>query len=283
MKNTQLHGKRHNCMTQQLIPTVNMDFQALEQLRLELTDHGYVEYLYHKFFDAPNIEFTNIDHHTHWQYPECWLARYWLNYVLHRHLLDNSDVLEFGSNFCFYSVWSVLNGAKSVTGIEPDAVRQALSTEYVGIRGLVDKISTSCRSIDQFMAEYTGQPYDVVFFQDVLYYLTNGIDVLEFIKKKIKPKYLFLESTVSDDVGDHGHFELWYPSVQSKDFESFDRNNQTTPAALLPSRQAIRSIINHHGWKILCYYDYKDFVGHGESGPRRQGKKDFYILQNLDN
>ena len=107
--------------------------------------------------------------------------------------------------------------------------------------------------------------------------------IILFIKKKIKPKYLFLESTVTDDVNDHGHFELWYPSVQSKDFQSFDRNNQTTPAALLPSRQAIRSIINHHGWKILCYYDYKDFIGHGESPPRKQGQKDFYILQNLDN
>ena len=270
-------------LTQQLIPTVNMDFQALEQLRLELTDHGYIEYLYHKFFNAPDIEFTSIDHCTYWQYPECWLARYWLNYVLHGHLLDNSNVLEFGSNFCFYSVWSVLNGAKSVIGIEPDATRQTLSTEYVSIRGLEDKISTSCISIDQFMSEYTGQPYDVVFFQDVLYYLTNGIDVLEFIKKKIKPKYLFLESTVVDDVNNNGHFELWYPSVQSKDFQSFDRNNQTTPAALLPSRQAIRSIINHHGWKILCYYDYKDFIGHGESSPRKQGQKDFYILQNLYN
>jgi 2-polyprenyl-3-methyl-5-hydroxy-6-metoxy-1,4-benzoquinol methylase len=272
-----------NQLSQSLLPTVSMNFLALDQLRLQLTDHGYVEYLYHKFFNAPDIKFTGVDNHMTWQYPECWLSRYWLNYSLHGHLLNNANVLEFGSNFCFYSEWTALNGARSVTGIEPDVTRQSLSIEYVDIRGLNNKVSTSCRSIDQFMAEYTGEKYDVVFFQDVLYYLANGIDVLEFIKKKIKPKYLFLESTVVEDVGNDGHFKLWYPSVQSRDFQSFDHNRQTAPAALMPSRQALRSIINHHDWKILCYYDYQDFIGHGESVPRKQGRKDFYILQNLDN
>ena len=261
-----------------------MDFQALDNL--DLIDSGYVEYIWHKFYDNPNAVFENINNHTTWQYPECWLARYWLTYTLHSHLINDKDILEIGSNFNFYSVWSMLNGAKSVHGIEPDADRKKLGKEFLQIRGFEKQVHTDLLDVNQFLEQYDGKKYDIVFFQDVLYYLHNPIEVLHRITHQIKPKYMFLESTVTHDFDtsnnennfNKGSFHVYYPSQDSITVQSY---KQQMTMALTPSRTALWEMLKQD-WKIISYYDYQDFVGHGESPPRKEGMKDFYVLERLN-
>lgn len=86
-----------------------------------------------------------------------------------------------------------------------------------------------------------------------------------------------LQSTVVEDITSQRHFEVWYPETDTKKIQSF--GNSSHNLALKPSRQALFNVIKNQGWNILSYYDYKDFQGHGESPPRRQGLKDFYLLE----
>jgi hypothetical protein len=78
--------------------------------------------------------------------------------------------------------------------------------------------------------------------------------------------------------GDTGHFAVWYPETDTRRIQSFGTTSHNL--ALKPSRQALYNVIKNQGWNIISYYDYQDFQGHGESPPRRQGLKDFYLLEN---
>lgn len=259
--------------------TITMDFDALAQLSRSLQDHGYIEFIWHKFFKNPNAEFQNLQDHNSWHYPECWLARYWLYYTKHQHILQKASILDLGSNFNMHAVWAITNGAGTVHCVEPDEVRYNLGVEYIKLRNLHQSISTQKITLNQFMQSYDGKSYDIVFLLDLIYYTNNHYEILSFIKTHVKPKFLFLESTVVDDVREHGHMEIWYPSTDTKQMQSVDTEN-STPLALMPSRLALRNMISSIGWKILTYYDYKDFIGHGESLPRKTGYKDFYVLTN---
>lgn len=247
--------------------------------KTKLTDNYFVEYIFHKFFDNPGYTFDQVDQTTHtWDYPLCWLARYYLYFVLNQSLIKDAKILDIGSNLNFYSAWAILNGAKHVHSVEADVERYKLGNEYINLRGLENNISTENSSIDEFIKNYNHSvQYDVVFFLDVLYYLNNSIHVLQFIKDVIKPKFLFLESTIVDDLTSDGHFALWYPSTDSKKFQSYQNNPLKT--ALMPSRNALFNTISSQGWRVISYYDYHNFIGYGESPPRREGKKDFYILE----
>lgn len=264
----------------EMVASAKMDFNTLAELKTELADAEYVEYIFHKLFDNPTAEFMP-DTHTVWSYPECWLARYYCYYVVHQHLLQDARVLELGSNLNFYSVWAALNGASQVDCIEPETTRKILGDEYVKLRGLAN-VTTSNTSIDEYMQQYTNKTYDIVFFLDVIYYLTNGIDVLAFIKNKIKPKFLFFESSVVDDYCDNGHFEFWSASTDTKKMQSFSRAGEEYVSGLMPSRNVLHSVLKQQGWEVVFYYDYQDFIGHGESPPRKSGHKSFYVLKNTN-
>lgn len=257
--------------------TLDMDFEALDNLKTQMKDAGYVEFIWHKLFHDPSATFENLENHSTWNYPECWRARYYLNYQKHGHLLKDKKILEIGSNLNFYSVWSIQAGAKSVHGLEPNQDRYKLGKEYIKIRKSIKQISVENTSIELFMEKYDGQKYDVVFFQDVLYYLHDPLKVLHFIRYVIKPKYLFLESTVVIDHGELGHFSLWDPSTKTEKMQIWEGKEITM--ALKPSRNALQTIINSQNWKIITYYDYMDFKGHGESPPRKAGNKDYYVLE----
>jgi len=258
----------------------SMDFKKLEELKYILDDSSYVEYIYNKFFENPAAQFKSKEDHSTWSYPECWLARYYCYYILNGHILKDQTILDLGSNFNFYSAWAVLNGAKSSLCVEPDVARFTLGLEYIKIRNLESKINCLNLSIDQYFKSYQDQKFDVVFLLDVLYYLTNGIDVIGFIKTKIKPKFLFVESTVSKDFSEHGHFELWHSSTDTKQFQSFLTESQScNNLSLRPSTNALKQIFEYYNLKIVSYYDYHDFIGRGESPPRRQGNKVFFVLE----
>lgn len=266
-------------MSINLVSTINMDFNALHQLKSQLQDSGYVEFIWHKLFDNPEAKFETLDNYTAWNYPECWLARYWLNYIKHGHLIKDKKILEIGSNMNFYSVWAILNGANSVHCIEPVKKRYELGQEYVNLRSKTDSIFTQNQSIEDFIKTYSGEKYDIVYFQDVLYYLHNPLEVLHFIENILKPKLLFLETTVATSDNDQGYFDLWQPKTSVEKMQSWKKD---IPFGLEPSRIALKKIINNSNWKILTYYDYKDFIGHGESPPRKEGRKDYYVLELTD-
>ena len=268
-------------MAVNLTPTIAMDFAALSNLEKEMPHSGYVEYIFYKSKDNKNAIFEKLENYDKWQYPECWKARYWLNYIKHGNLLKNKNILEIGSNFNFQSVCSINAGAKSVHGLEPHVERFDLGNEYVSLKKLSDQITNSNISFEEYMENYDGKKYDVIFFQDVLYYLQNPLKVMRFIKKYLKPKILFLESTVVDDINENGHFQLITENLLDTIESQIWANDEGT-LSLCPSRNVLRNIINSHGWKILTYYNYKDFIGHGESAPRKNGKKDYYILENTD-
>lgn len=257
--------------------SINLDLEQIEKTKLR--DNHYIEYIYHKLFDNPDHSFDKVDpSKATWNYPLCWLSRYYLYYQLHKDILKNANILDIGSNLNFYSAWAMLNGARHVYGIEADPGRHALGREYVQLRGLENNITTENISIDEFIKTYDNtRQYDVVFFLDVFYYLNNGIHVLKFIKDIIKPKFLFFESTIVDDLTDDGHFAIWYPSMDPKKFQSYQ--NSPLKTALMPSRKALLNVVQSQGWQIRSYYDYHDLIGHGESPPRREGKKDFYLLE----
>lgn len=256
-----------------------MNFEKLEELKLTLNDHHYVEYIYNKFFDNPAAEFDSRKNHCVWSYPECWLARYYCYYVVNGHYLQNQTILDLGANFNFYSTWAVINGAQSSVCIEPDQTRFALAQEYVKIRNLDSKITSFNMSLDTYMQQYQDQKFDVVFLLDVFYYLTNGINVLQFIKDKIKPKFLFFESTVTQN-NDHSDFTLWKSSTDTTKFQSFSNNNAIKQTlSLTPSKSVLDEIFKYFDFEVVSYYDYHDFIGRGESPPRQQGNKVFYILK----
>lgn len=265
-----------------LTDTIKMDFAELDRIRSQLNDNYYAEYLFHKLFDNPDAQWDESRRdQAGWQYPECWLARYYLYYMLHRDYLQDATVLDLGSNLNFYSVWAILNGARHVDAVEPDVVRFNLGKELIDIRHMSHQVTCIQDSIDGFFDSYQGQSYDVVFLLDVFYYLTNGLEVLKFIKEKIRPRYLVIESTVIDDYREQGHFELWYSSTDTKVIQSFKSISDQEDArfSLRPSRNALNNIIHNLGWKISSYYTYQDFIGHGESPPRKTGHKNFYMLE----
>jgi SAM-dependent methyltransferase len=264
-------------MPTDITPTIQMDFHALNDLKSKMSDSGYVEYIWHKVHDNKNAEFEGAEKHTSWQFPECWRARYWLNYILHGDIFKDKSVLEIGSLFNFYSVWSILAGAKTVHAIEPHTERYELAKEYVSIRNMSEKIATDNTSIEDYMKNYNGAKYDIVFFQDVMYYLHNPIEVINFISKVLKPRHLFLETSVCDDFSEDGHFILNKPNETAMDEYQIWEKDITL--SLTPSRNALRNLINMHDWKIITYYNYKDFIGHGESPPRKAGRKDYYVLE----
>lgn len=268
-------------MPKELTPTIQMDFAALDDLKEKMTDSPYVEFIWHKVFGDRNAVFKNIENHRTWNFPECWRSRYWLNYIKHKDLLKDANILEIGSLFHFYSVWSIMAGAKSVHGLEPHKERHEISKEYVKIRQMTDQIKSENTSIEKFIKNYDGQKYDVVFFQAVMYYLHNPIEVLHFITHTIRPKYLFLETSVAEDVGDNGHFVLHKDnSTATEEFQVWE--NIEINLSLTPSRNALRKMINTYDWKIITYYNYKDFIGHGEDPPRKAGRIDYYVLERKD-
>lgn len=255
-----------------------MDFRALDDLKNILQDNLYVEYVFHKLFDNPTWTWDEaIKCPATWQYPECWRARFWLYYLYHKQYLENARILDLGSNMNFYGVWALINGADTVTAVEPDLIRYKLGVEYAELRGMSNRLSARNLSIDAYRDINDSQCYDVVFLMDIIYYLVNSIDVLIWIRDTIRPRYVFLESTVTEDILPQGHFTVWYPETDTRKIQSYD--SRTNNLALKPSRQALFNMIQDQGWKIISYYDYKDFEGHGESPPRRQGNKDFYLLQ----
>lgn len=269
-------------MTKKLTPTIAMDWNQLAKLTTTLDDHGYIEYIFHRLFNDPTAEFQGLSGHTAWRYPECWLARYWLNYVVHGYTLKDASVLDLGANLNFYSAWCLLNGADRAHAVEGDAVRFQLGQEYIALRGLQDRCTTQLATVNKFMQSYQREHYNVVFLQDVLYYLNNHVEVLSFIKDVIKPKYFFLEVSVVADTTENGHSEIWYPSVDTKNIQSVVENGKN-PLSMMPSRLALRNMIDYTGWQVVSYYDYQDFIGHGESPPRKSGLKDYYLLENNDN
>lgn len=264
-----------------LVDTIKMNFDKIDDLRHGLDDSHYAEYVFHKLFDNADYTWTqSLKDPKSWTYPDCWLARYYLYYVLHNYCFDNTAVLDLGSNLNFYSIWAVINGAKSSMCVEPDTTRHNLGKELVDIRQLNNKIDCKNMSLNDFCASYRGEKYDTVLLLDVFYYLSNGIDILNFIKNHVKPQYLLFESTVVEDYSDNGHYELWHPSTDTAKFQSY--SNAVHPVehnlALRPSRNALNKTITSLGWKIINYYTYSDFVGYGESPPRKAGCKNFYVL-----
>lgn len=264
-----------------LTDTIKMNFDAIDSLRHQLKDSYYAEYVFHKLFD--NSDYTwnqSLKDPKVWTYPDCWLARYYLYYILHDYCFSNATVLDLGSNLNFYSIWAITNGATKSMCVEPDTTRFNLGKELVNIRQLDSKIDCNNISLNDFCADYRGEKYDTVLLLDVFYYLTNGIDILNFIKTQLKPKYLLFESTVINDYSDNGHFELWYPSTDTVKFQSYTNTALPTDnnLALKPSRNALNNIITSMGWKIVNYYTYFDFIGVGESPPRKTGNKNFYVL-----
>ena len=269
-----------------MIQSIKVDFDALEKLRPGL-DNNTIEYIYHKFFDNPGYTYEQslLDSKSwpkSWQFPECWLARHWCYYTVNRTFLQQARVLDLGANFNFYGVWALEAGAKSVHGIEPDARRFALGKEYVDIKGRTNQYQLDNHTTNQFMYNYKGEQYDVVLLLDMIYFLTNGIELLQFIKDHVNARYVFLESNLDQDVTEFGHFKLFNASTQSEKFCAYDPDH-STKLALLPSKNALRNVIKSQGWKVICYYDYLDFIGRGESPPRRKGRTNFYVLENTTN
>lgn len=264
-----------------------MNFNEFNNIRKEiLNDQADIEFLMNKLFDNPNSDYSTYDKTTCiWNYPECWLARYYLYFKLYKNIISDATILDIGANLNIFANWAIQNGAKKVDGIEPEITRFKLAQEYTKIKQIEHCVSISNQSMDEFVASYTNKKYDVVLFLDVIYYLTNGIDILNFIKQQIKPKYLFLESRVVEDIDKFktGCFKLWQPSADPKIISSYSKdNNKVANLGLIPSRNALRHAILHSGWEIQGYYDYKDFIGRGESVPRKNGCTDFYLLKNLE-
>jgi 2-polyprenyl-3-methyl-5-hydroxy-6-metoxy-1,4-benzoquinol methylase len=265
-----------------MIDSIKVDFNTLEKIQPTL-DSGTIEYIYHKFFNNPEYTYSqSLKDPKVWKFPECWLTRYWCYYVINQQVLQNARVLDIGANFNFYGVWALDAGASSVHGIEPDVSRFALGKEYVDIKNYKSQYQLDNWSVNQFMDNYKGEQYDVVFLLDMIYFLTNGIELLQFIKDKVKPKFVFLESTIVQDHSNtsFGHFKLFNATTQSNQFSAFDPDHNTK-LSLMPSKNALRNIIELQGWKIICYYDYLDFIGHGESLPRKDGRTNFYVLENI--
>jgi len=258
--------------------TIDMEFNVLDCLKDTMSDNLYVEYIFHKLFDDPLCTWEKSQHYQPtWQFPECWRARYWLYFHKHKSYLQDAHVLDLGSNMNFYGVWSLLNGARHVTAVEPDILRAQLGDEYVSIRNMQNQFSIYLQTLQQFLTGPITEKFDVVFLLDVIYYLTNAVDILQTIKDKVGCRYLFLESSVAHDHSEHGHYQVWYPSTDPKKIQTYQSQSQS-PMALMPSRKALYNTIMNQGWDIIAYYDYSDFLGHGESPPRRQGQKDFYLL-----
>lgn len=267
-----------------MISSIKMDFPKLAELSTQL-DSQKIEYIFHKFFDDPSYTFEqSIKDPKHWHFPECWLARYYLYFVHNQHAIQGSKILDLGSNMNFYGVWALENGAREIHSVEPDSTRYELGKEYASITGNSKNYKFYNQTINQFMNGYQGESYDAVFFLDVFYFLTNGIDVLEFITKVIKPKWLFFESNVTNDVPGAnalGHFSLSRENTNSRDMASFSNNStESTRLALRPSKNALLSVVDDlRDYSSVCRYDFQDFIGHGESPPRKRGMTEFFLLK----
>lgn len=263
--------------------SINMDFDALAELQKTMPYNRQIEFVYNKLYDNADANWDTVKNTpSTWLFPECWRARYWLYFNQCEHVLKDAHILDLGSNMNFYGVWALANGAKKITAVEPDVVRKKLGDEYVKICGHSDSVESHALSMEDYLSQTDKIEIDVVFLLDVLYYLDDPASVLKLIKNRTGTKYLLIESRVVDDNTEHGHFDVYYPSIQSKLAEIF--KSDTLPdrrIALMPSRNALYNLLTTQGWKIISHYDYQDFKGHGESPPRRSGHTVFYLLANL--
>lgn len=264
--------------------TFNIDYNRIDELNNDLDDNNFIEYIFHRFFENSSIKYENWTPMTPgWKMPGCWLSRYHLYYDQCNHLLQDASILDIGSNLNFYNTWAILNGAKSVDYIEPDDYKFHMGNEYLTVRNMHDVIKGECIDINGFMNKANHKSYDVVFLLDVLYYTNNHIEIFKFMKDVIKPKTIFFECTVIDDVVEYpdGILKLWHPRTSPVIFESFHNSDikNDNPLAMVPSRKALFNIIDSAGFTVDSIYDYKDYTGDGESSPRMAGNKVFMILK----
>ena len=258
---------------------INKD--RISELKNTLQDNIDIEYIYHIYFNKLTLDYNDWrPSNPVWKFPDCWLTRYHLYFDHCRHWLQKANILDIGSNLNFYSTWAILNGASKVDYIEPDLYRYNIGKKYLSLNNMTDSVQGDCININQFMNKNAHDNYDVIFLLDVFYYITNQIDLLNFIKNTIKPKVIFFETTVINDIDEYpdGIFKLWQPSTQSDDFQSYSAADNINPLGMCPSRKSLYTMFNNVGFIIDSFYDYKDYTGPGESSPRLSGKKVFMTL-----
>lgn len=247
-----------------MIDSINMNFDEVARVRTMLDDNHFFHYVLHKS-SHPNYTWHQAqqDYNSNqlpmstdniYPYPEEWLASYWMYYMLNGKYLQNARILDIGPGYNLYSIWSILNGASHVDCVEPDVLTFALGKELVQIRNLEDRITCYNESAESFKERYAGQLYDVVFLADVFGYLSDGPGLLEWLHRVVKARYIFLETNV------------------------IDTEEPYTPGKI-PNRQVMQQIIKNQHWNPIFYYDYHDFVGHGEGDGAVAGLKEFYVLE----
>ena len=248
-----------------MIESLKMNFDEVARVRSELKDDlPYLQFVLHKK-NNPNYTWkqAQLDHklqrhpmNSIWPYPEEWVASYWLYYDLNGEYFKDAEVLDIGSSFGLYSAWTVENGARHIDCVEPDLTSYQLCIAMADAKKLSDRISCYHDSVESFMPKYTGKSYDLVFLGDVFGYFEDGIGVFKWIKNTVGARYIVLETNV------------------------VDTDEPYTPGNI-PSRKAMRDLIDSQGWKILSYYDYRDFVGRGIGAGAVAGLKEFYVLERM--
>ena len=224
-----------------------------------------------------------------WKFPDCWKLRQYIYFDKYKSLFSNKVILDLGSNFSFYSVFAIDSGSSKVIAVEGDLKRHSLAKSFVKICNLEDRVICVNDNIENFIDsfDFTKEKIDIVLFLDVFYYLDNGIPLFSKIKNKINLEYIMFESTVVSDIENlssmnQGHCELWYAKTESSLFQSYtnDKDQELERLALTPSRKFLKNVIDFLGFEKICYYDYQNFIGRGESPTRSRGEKDFYLLKN---
>jgi len=169
-------------------------------------------------------------------------------------IINNSSILDLGSHDGRWSFAAIKNSAVSVLGIE--GREQLVKNAYRNMELYeIPKEQYSFIKGDIFEEIKKIQPetFNVVFCFGLFYHVMNHMELLEEIKQ-LKPKYLILDTSVSES--DKPIIELIEedPNVEASGIKS---ENSPSHQVLVgyPSKSAIELMLKNLGYDFF-YYDW---------------------------
>ena len=162
-------------------------------------------------------------------------------------IIENATVLDLANHDGRWSLAALKNGAKKVYGIEGKKELVQKGTENMKEYGISeDQYHFIVGDIFEEIKKIPPNEIDVVFCFGIFYHISNHMELLKEIKK-LKPKYLILDTEISKSKSPIIRFrkEPYYTPDDMISFEKF--------IAGRPSQSALNMMLNALDFKVAYY------------------------------
>lgn len=224
-----------------------------------------------KFFDD-YTEFYKTSQTS--PFPNRLNSRYHALIEFNKTIIQNSSILDLGSHDGRWSFAAIKNGATKIIGIEgrEHLVRNSIKNmtfydipeeKYSFIRG----------DIFKEIKKISPHTIDVVFCFGLFYHIMNHAELLEEIKK-LKPKYLILDTSISES--DKPIIELIEEdsTLESSGVE-FGNSSSNQILVGYPSKTALELMLKNLG------FDYHYYEWHNVGIDNWKGIEDYHLNKRI--